>query len=169
MVGMKEFLGGIKRSLVASAVLLAFDVGYSGSLLMSSIFCPIWFLVSLLKNVVQRPGWRLALVRILLPALTFCFVRANDAVQRRGAETNAQRVVAACEAYHAANGRFPKKLDELVPQYMSSVPVAKHCLAWGNFVYSNSGSGSPMLFWFVVPPHYRRIYDFDTRRWSHLD
>ena len=77
---------------------------------MSSIFCPIWFLVSLLKNAVQRPGWRLALVRIMLPALTLCLVRANNAIQIGVAEKNAQRVVAACEEYHAANGRFPKDL-----------------------------------------------------------
>ncbi len=31
-------------------------------------------------------------------------------VQLRVAEANAQRVVAACEEYHAANGRFPRNL-----------------------------------------------------------
>jgi hypothetical protein len=168
MAGVRGFCRGIKRSVVAAAVLLAWDGAFSGSFLMSMIFCPIWFLVSLLKNAIERPGWGLALVRIGIPALTLGLVRANNAAQLGVAETNAQRVVAACEEYHAANGRFPKDLDELVPQYMNSVPFAKYCLGPpGRFNYYNSGR--PMLVWQVVPPYYRKIYDFHTRSWSYLD
>jgi hypothetical protein len=168
VAGVRGFFRGIKRSVVAAAVLLAWDGALYGSFVMSWIFCPIWFLVSLLKNAIERPGWGLALVRIGIPALTLGLVRANNAVQLGVAEANAQRVVAACEEYHAANGRFPKNLDELVPQYMNSVPFAKYCLGPpGRFAYYNSGT--PMLVWQVVPPYYRRIYDFHTRSWSYLD
>jgi hypothetical protein len=168
VVGARGFFRGIKRSVVAAAILLTWDGALYGSLVMSSIFCPIWFLVSLLKNAIERPGWGLALVRIGIPALTFGIVRANNAIQLEFAEANAQRVVAACEEYHAANGTFPKNLDELVPQYMNSVPFAKYCLLQpGRFAYYNSGT--PMLVWQVVPPYYRRIYNFETRSWSYLD
>jgi hypothetical protein len=147
---------------------LTAEVEFSASFLMSWIFCPIWFLVSLLKNAIERPGWGLALVRIGIPALTLALVRANNAVQLGVAEANAQRVVAACEAYHAANGRFTEKLDELVPQYMNSVPVAKYCLGPSRCFYYSS-FGTPMLYWQVVPPHFRKIYNFETRSWSYLD
>jgi hypothetical protein len=168
VAGVRGFFRGIKRSVVAAAVLLAWDGALYGSFLTSMIFCPIWFLVSLLKNAIERPGWGLALVRIGIPALTLGLVRANNAVQLGVAEANAQRVVAACEEYHAANGRFPKNLDELVPQYMNSVPFAKYCLGPpGRFAYYNSGT--PKLVWQVVPPYYRKIYDFHTRSWSYLD
>ena len=168
VAGVRGFFRGIRRSVVAAAVLLAWDGALYGSFLMSMIFCPIWFLVSLLKNAIERPGWGLALVRIGIPALTLGLVWANNAVQLGVAEANAQRVVAACEAYHAANGRFPKSLEELVPQYMNSVPVARYCLLQpGRFDYYNSGT--PMLVWQVVPPYYRKIYDFHTRSWSYLD
>jgi len=83
------------------------------------------------------------------------------------AETNAQRIIAACEEYHAAHGNYPDKLDELVPQYMSSVPVAKYCIAWNRFDYFNHGN--PLLVWCVVPPYFRKIYSFEGRRWSYLD
>lgn len=166
----KRLYLSVRGSLGAAAVLLAFDAVHGGTFLMSIIFCPLWILVSLLKSAIHRPGWGLALVRIGIPALTLGLVMANNAVQLRIAEGNAQRVVAACEAYHAASGRFPKKLDELVPQYMSSVPVAKYTMGpWGRFVYSNGGSGKPMLFWYVVPPYYRRSYDFETRRWRYFE
>jgi hypothetical protein len=167
---LKGFYRSIRGSVGAAAVLLAWDGVHSASFLTSWIFCPIWILVSLLKSAIHRPGWGLALVRIGIPALTLGLVMANNAVQLRVAEANAQRVVAACEEYHAANGSFPRKLDELVPQYLNSVPVAKYCLGpWGHFYYSNRDSGRPMLFWHVVPPYYRRIYNFDTRDWSYLD
>jgi hypothetical protein len=168
--GVRGFFRGIKRSVVAAAVLLACDGAFSASFLLSSLSCPIWFLASLLKNAIERPGWGLALVRIGIPALTLGLVWANNAVQLGVAEANAQRVVVACEAYHAANGRFPEKLDELVPQYLNSVPLAKYCLGPpSRFFYNSSASGPTMLAWQVVPLHYRKIYNFKTRIWSHLD
>lgn len=157
---------GIKRCVVAAAVLLAWDGALYGTCLMAWLFCPIWFLLSLLKNAIERPGWGLALLRIGIPAMMFGLLWANNAVQLGVAEANAQRVVAACDEYHAANGRFPKDLDELVPRYMNSVPRAKYCLA-GHFAYHNLGT--PMLYWQVVPPYLRKIYNFETRSWSYLD
>jgi hypothetical protein len=165
---LRWFFRGIKRSVVAAAVLLAWDGALTGSYLMSTLVCPIWFLVSLLKNAIERPGWGLALVRIGIPVWTLGLVSANNAVQLGVAEANAQRVVAACEQYHAANGMFPKKLDELVPQYLNSVPVARYCLGPSCCFYYSS-LGTPMLYWQVVPPHLRKIYNFETRSWSYLD
>ncbi len=157
----------IRVSIGAAAVLLAWDAGFSGSFLMSLIFCPIWLLLTILKNAIQRPGWSLALMTIAIPALTLGLAIANNAVQLRIAEANAARIIAACEEFHAAKRRFPKTVNELVPGYMPSVPRAKYCLAWGEFVYFNYGK--PMLVWCVVPPFGRRIYDFEARRWSYID
>jgi hypothetical protein len=168
--GVRGFCRNIKRSIIAAVVLLAWDGAFSASFVMSVLACPIWFLVGLLKNAIERPGWGLALARIGIPALTLGLVWANNAVQLGIAETNAQRVVAACEAYQADHGRFPEKLDELVPRYLNSVPLAKYCLGPpSRYFYSSSASGEAMLFWQVVPPHYRKIYDFQTRSWSYLD
>jgi len=159
----------IGPSVGAAALLLFWDAAFSGSFLMSWLFCPIWFLVSLLQNAIQRPGWGQALLRIGIPALTLGIVWINNAVQLSIAEANASRVVAACEEYHAAHGRFPEKLDELVPQHIRSVPRAKYCLGpWSQFAYFHN-QGKSMLVWYVVPPYYRRIYDFDTRRWNYIE
>lgn len=164
-VGVREFFRATKGSIGAAVVLLAWDVGMTGSFLMSTLFCPIWFLVSLLRSEKERLGWRLALVRIGIPLLTLGLVWANNKLQLGIAEANAQRVVSACEAYHAAHGEFPETLDELVPKYLKSVPVAKYCLQ-GRFLYFPH---SPMLVWHVVPPYYRKIYNFETRNWSYLE
>jgi hypothetical protein len=159
---------GIRVSIGIVCLLLAWDVANTGSFVMSYIFCPIWFLASLLKNAIQHPGWRLALTRIAIPALTLTVVMANDSLQSQIAQANAPKIIAACEEFHAANGRFPKTLDELVPRYLPSVPRAKYCLIYGDFSYWYLDS-HPILEWCVIPPYGRRIYDFDRRQWNYID
>jgi hypothetical protein len=159
---------GIRVSVGIAVLLLGLDVGIGGSFEFSLIFCPIWFLISVLKNAIQRPGWMLGLARIAVPPLTLALVLANNAVQWRIANANAARVVTACEAFHAATCKFPKTLDELVPRYLPSIPRAKYCLSWGDFMYWNN-EGHPILVWCLVPPYGRKIYDFQERRWGYLD
>lgn len=160
---------GVGASIWSALALLALDVVFSGSFLMSSCFCPIWFLVSIVMNTIQRPGWRIALLRITIPAVTLGLVLANDAVQFRIAERNASLIVAACEKFHAASGRFPRSLDELVPRYMPSVPRAKYCLNWGEFHYLNNAGEWHALVWCVVPPFGQKIYVFEKRQWNYID
>jgi len=159
---------GIRASIVTALILLASDAATDGSFLLSSMVCPIWFLVSVLKNAIQRPGWGLALLRIALPALTLGLVLANNAVQFRIAEANAPRIITACEEFRVANGKFPKTLDELVPRYMPFIPRAKYCLAWGEFRYWNFDD-KPILVWWAVPPYGTKVYDFENRRWRYID
>ena len=159
---------GIRVSIGIAVLLVGWDAGVSGSFEFSLIFCPIWFFISVLKNAIRRPGWMLGLARIAVPPLTLALVLANNAVQWRIAETNAARVVTACESFHAATGKFANTLDELVPRYLPFIPRAKYCLAWGDFRYWNN-EGHPMLEWCVVPPFGRKIYNFRERRWGYLD
>jgi hypothetical protein len=171
VAGVRRFFRGIELSVVAAAILLSWDVVLMATCMLSWICCPIWFVFSLLINAIERPGWSLALIRIGIPVLTFGLAWNNNAVQLRVAEANAKRVIAACEVYHAASGRFPKKLDELVPQFLNSVPPAKYCLGPPSifYYYASSEVGRASLCWQVVPPYYRKIYNFDTRKWSYLD
>ncbi len=161
------FDNDIRLRIGGVSLLLAWDIGFSGSYLLSLLCCPIWILVSVLRGVIERLGWRLTVLRTAVPVLVLSLVLVNSAVQTKVAEANAARIIAACEAFQAANGGFPKSLDELVPRFMSSIPRAKYCLAYGEFRYFNLGK--PMLVWCVVPPYDRRIYDFDTLRWNSVD
>ena len=159
---------GIRVSVIGALVLLIWDVGLDASCLMSLFFCPIWFIVSILKNTIQHPGWSLALLRIAIPALTLGLVLANAVFQFRVSEANAARIITACEQFHVANGKFPNTLDELVPLYMPSIPPTKYCL-YGKFVYMNGGGDSHRLLCGEAPPYFRKIYHFETRQWSYMD
>jgi len=158
----------VRLSLGAACLLLAWDVVISGSFVASLPCCSIWFLSSVLIAPFDRGDWRLTLFKTAIPALTLGLVLATSAVQIKIAEANAPQIIAACEAFHAANGRFPETLDELVPRYVPSVPRAKYCLVYGEFFYCNIDD-SPILVWHVIPPFGRRIYSFQARRWGYID
>ena len=166
----RRFYRSIRGSLGAAVAVLALDVGFLGSILFSAVLCPLWLLVSLVRSSLYGPNASLFLTRIAIPMVTFLLVLANDAFQRGVAETNAEKVVAACESYRVDNGRFPRKLDQLVPRYLDSVPVAKYCLGPGRFIYTSSeNTGVAKLFWYVAPPRLRKVYDFEARSWSYLE
>jgi hypothetical protein len=158
---------GVRGSIVGSLGLLALDVG-TGSFLASLFACPIWFLVSVTKSAVQKPGWTVALVRTAIPLVTLAVVLCNSALQSRIAKANAERIIAACDQFRADNGRFPITLDGLVPEYMQFIPRAKYCLEWDKYQYIN-GDGHPILLWVNLPPFGRPTYNFEDRRWGYLD
>ena len=158
----------LRGSIIGAFILLFWDMALSGSYVMSILVCPIWFLVSILKNAIQRPGWRVAIIRIAIPPLTLGLVLVNSSFQLTIAEANAPRIIAACEKFHSDNGRYPKTLDELVPRYLSYIPRAKYCFDYGEFRYWNHEE-EPMLEWCVVPPFGRKIYTFNDRRWGYID
>jgi hypothetical protein len=83
-------------------------------------------------------------------------------------DVHAQQVIKACEEYQVANGRYPNKLDDLVPKYLTSVPPAKYCMFMGNVLYVNSDSG-PCMLWWTRYGFYRRIYNFREKRWGNVD
>jgi MFS family permease len=159
----------IGGSVLGALVLMFWDCVNGGTYITSIIVCPVWLATSVVKNTIQRPGWRTALLRIAAPALTLGIVLANDAFQRDIAERNAKRIIKACDDFHAANHRYPRTLDELVPRYLNCVPRAKYCLTWGEFRYWNLGNDEPFMDWCVVPPFGRKIYNFKERRWGYLD
>jgi hypothetical protein len=158
----------VRRSVNGALILIVLDVAIGGSYTHSILVCPVWLLFSVLFSAMRRPGWGLALLRIAFPVFTLGLVMANNALQLRIAEANASRVVAACEDFRAANGSFPKELEELVPQYLPAVPPAKYCM-YGQFSYV-CDEGRPSLWWVVVPPVHQAWYDFDgTRQWVYMD
>lgn len=159
-------ISAIKGSLWLAAGVLFWDVGNEGFWGCSLLICPLWFLISVVKNIIQHPGWGIAALRVSMPLLTFAIAFGNGNMQWKISDANAERVIKACDEFRVANGRYPNKIDELVPKYLTSVPPAKHCMM-GSFLYVNS-QGHPMLWW-TRYGFYRRIYDFDEKRWSNLD
>ena len=77
-----------------------------------------------------------------------------------------ERIVAAFEKYKAANGRYPERLDALVPAFLPQIPTP---VIDTNFVYAASEDGSAAWFAYQNPRETLTEYDSRTRQWQDLD
>ncbi|HZM02588.1 MAG TPA: hypothetical protein VFC44_06160 [Candidatus Saccharimonadales bacterium] len=131
----------VRRSLTGAIVLLLWDVVLTGSFLMSLMVCPVWLLISLIRSLWSRPGWKLAGIKAAIPVVTLGVVFANASFQARIEDGNAGRIIKAAEQYRSATGNYPDTLNDLVPKYLSLVPPAKYCLMHSDgFRYSHHNS-----------------------------
>jgi hypothetical protein len=89
----------------------------------------------------------------------------DSAIRRRAA-----KIGDACLAYRAKYQRYPEKLDQLVPEYIPSVPPASYEL-FGNkkFSYAPHETTEPFIYYHCVPPFGVCYYYVESRSWSYLD
>lgn len=108
---------------------------------------------------------RLARVAIFLVAATSVFALnfANNAL----AKSRADGLVAAVEAFHGKYSRYPDQLQDLDPEFVDSVPLAKYTLMFSEYWYF-SGEDAPMLFYVSFPP-LCPTYHFASAEWQYLD
>lgn len=110
---------------------------------------------------------RMTRTGIYLMACIAVFVANN--LQNRMADRRAIALGNACLAYRAKYHHYPQRLQELVPEFIPSVPVAKYALS-GFFSYSSRPTGGePMLCYEELPPFGRRFYHMETGDWEYLD
>jgi hypothetical protein len=95
-------------------------------------------------------------------------VFALNAIQNRMARQRAGIVIAAVEAFHAAEKRYPENLAQLAPKYLESVPRAKYTVFFGDFIYCASAGDATLMF-VALPPFGRPIYRFVIGKWGYLD
>jgi hypothetical protein len=108
---------------------------------------------------------RLRNIGIILGVLVMVVVLVN--VNAYVAPLHAQRLIEAIESYRAATGIYPKKLDDLVPQFIDHVPSAQYTLG-GRFFYLNGGTAEPPMFWYNPHGMDHRGYRFETKDWGYL-
>ncbi len=80
---------------------------------------------------------------------------------------HANQLIEAIESYRAATGVYPKKLDDLVPEFIDHVPCAQYTLG-GIFWYSGGGTVEPPMFWYNPHGGDHRIYRFKTKDWGYV-
>jgi hypothetical protein len=109
------------------------------------------------------------LVKIAIYVVTGVAVLTSNTLQNRLADRRAIAIGNACLAYRAKYHQYPAELNDLVPEFLPSVPDAK----WNGerFRYSRAGDpdSEPMLFYEAVPPFGRRFYHMESGAWGFLD
>jgi hypothetical protein len=102
---------------------------------------------------------------LLAASLALGVVWANSAL----AERRARIVVAAVQQYHQKHGVYPPQLEDITPEFLPSIPVARYAVMWNRFHYFPSAAQAPLLGYVVYPPFLRRIYSFESGTWSQQD
>ncbi len=117
------------------------------------------------KEPAQR-RLRLAKAVIVLAAVLSVFGLnwANNKLARHRAES----IIVAVEAFNQKHQRYPTTLDELVPELIADIPVAKYAFISSKFYYYAS-PGSHVLLYMKLPPFGRPTYNFEKQKWGYLD
>ncbi|MDP1681137.1 MAG: hypothetical protein Q8L39_05115 [Burkholderiales bacterium] len=94
----------------------------------------------------------------------FAFNWASNQMARH----RANDVIVAVKAYHQQHGAYPKRLDDLIPVFLPSVPRAKYVLGLGEFKYLYD-EARPTLFYVEFPPFGRPTFSFGRDEWDYID
>ena len=160
------------------------------SILPSIIFATILFCFDALMMNFVLWLW-LAVVWQVLVAVVFLFLNQNESVRRHRlrkivvyslaallapgvvrvnehvAPLHAQRLINAVEDYRATTGAYPKKLEDVVPEFIDKVPRPQYTLG-SMFFYVEGLSRGPVL-WYNPHGMDHRRYHFTTKEWTYLD
>lgn len=137
-------------AVVVAAVIIVFDVVLTGSTRLA-LLCPLWITLSCIRSAFTRPGWSTFLVRCAVPACVMMASVFSSDIQERLAERSTESISLACCRFRNANGRWPRTLNELVPEYFDVLPRAKW--RWygeaGRFLYlpAHDTSGPSLFRW----------------------
>jgi hypothetical protein len=155
-------------------VLFLLDLGYAGQGLLPLLVavCGVVVLTvaglwSAVRGAAPRARSRAlrAALYLLLGLAAFGTARFHVAT----AKAHAARVIEACRRFEVQHGILPDRLEDLVPEFLPTVPRAKYTLAWGAFTYSKSAEKRHTLMYVTLPPFGRRVYHFEEGQWSQLD
>ena len=145
-----------------AALAIAFGLIVLPGVFMGPLFVPfiaLWAICALALSFKSKyasiRNQRLCNLSIYLVAAVL--VGAVHGHRINGAQARGQYLVSAIKAFHAQNDRYPESLNELVPQYATSIPAA----AFGGFQYSNSAKNGPFFFFVTLPPFGRTAYCFE--------
>lgn len=109
---------------------------------------------------------RLVAIYIIAATATLAFV----ALDIRIAASRAQSVVQALQTYNARHGRYPERLEELVPETLPVLPRARLAFILDGYYYRTDEEGKqPRFGYTIVAPFGRMMYDFEAFRWNALD
>lgn len=81
------------------------------------------------------------------------------------ARERAESLVVAVEQFYAKHGRYPERLQEIVPEFIAEIPRAKYVVIADRFGYFKSDSRHTLTY-VEIPPFGRRIYTFEVHKWT---
>jgi len=109
------------------------------------------------------------LIRLSIYLLAIAMVFGLRSFNTSLAKERADQIIAAADRFKAANGQYPERLDQLVPQFIPEIPARANLALWDSGFRYFSTPERHMLMYVAMPPFDRRTYTFETRQWGRLD
>jgi hypothetical protein len=161
----------VPKALLTGVLLIAFDAFILNQGGIAALVIA-WALIVRLPLIMFRDKYKttrrkhLVCQGIYVSAALLVFV-ANH-LNNRLAQQRGEVVVSAIYAFHSAHQRYPNTLEELVPEQLPKVPLAKYAFGFNTFWYAPNES-NPMFFYVNFPPFGRTAYSFRRKGWFDFD
>ncbi|MCI5207896.1 MAG: hypothetical protein D3910_03705 [Candidatus Electrothrix sp. ATG2] len=160
-----------KVAIAGLFLVLASATGFNAAMIAEFIAAPLALLafVSAAKKWggYTRQSMHLRAGLLIIGAILLVSGPVSCSIQTRLLELRLQPVIAALKTYHESNGSYPGSLDELVPDYLQSVPSCpKHKLV---FFTRNKADTTQFGLSCVTFGFNKHTYDSATGAWKDWD
>jgi thiol:disulfide interchange protein len=156
----------LKKHIIMAVAIYFFDVFFFNQGIFSVLFLSlavIFFFIPQLLFTLFKRNKELAIERLIRTCIyIFVIIAVFFSVRliNNYASFNARKLVKACNDYHAKYNKYPDKLEELVPEFLSYIPKAKPVLMFNNFNYF-SYKDKHVVWYVVLPPYGRHFYNLE--------
>ncbi|MBW2207612.1 MAG: hypothetical protein JRG79_11930 [Deltaproteobacteria bacterium] len=162
-----------KKSILLSIFIYFVDAlfyGQGGIALITAVIIVFFLfpkiLIALFRKEKKRA--REGMIRAGIYAFMVVMVFLTNFCNSSLAARRAENLIQAASLYKSKNNQYPKNLEALVPDFIPEIPAAKFTLSYNRFLY-HYREGNPVLFYYVVPPFGRRVYNFQNSQWGTMD
>ena len=139
---------------------------------LGTFLCVVFMLTNFVAFLWRRKGDRAIVVKYGIRSLALCLtviaILGTFMFNRHLGHVNARLIIKAVEDYRSEQGKYPERLEDLVPQFLPKVPHSAIRLTSTKYYYLYH-KGYHSLMWSEAPPFGRRTYQFETKEWSHID
>jgi hypothetical protein len=157
---------------VVCAVLYFLDALFIGLPSLGTFLCVVFMITNFVAFLWRRKGERAIVMKHGIRSLALCLtvfaILSTFMFNRHLGHVNARLIIKAVEDYRSEQGKYPERLEDLVPQYFSKVPRAAIRFNGTKYTYYHH-KDSHRLMWAEAPPFGRRTYHFETKKWSYID
>ncbi len=159
-------------TLIVCAVLYFLDALLIGLPSLGTFLCVVFMLTNFVAFLWRRKGERAIVMKYGIRSLALCLtvfaILSTFMFNKHMGHVNARLIIKAVEDYRSEQGKYPERLEDLIPQYFSKVPRAAIRLTSTKYYYLRHKEYHGLM-WAEAPPFGRRTYRFETKKWSYID
>ncbi len=161
----------LRKSIITAVCLFFFDsfiLGQIAIAVFTVIAMVFWFIPRTLFALKRKDVLAHRLLKAVIYLVMIGAILTANFVNNRIARTRAQRIIDAVNRFSIQYQRYPQQLNELVPEFLAKIPLAKYTILYNNFIYTNF-EGRAHLMYFSFPPYGRPYFNFNSQTWGFID